>query len=562
MNDSELLQRYADTGCETAFTELVNRHLNLVYSAAMRQVGGDAHLAQDVAQSVFIDMARKAGSLATRPVLTGWLYTSTRYAAAKIVRAEQRRHAREQEAYAMQELTNTPTSEPQWERLRPLLDEAMHELNEPDRNAVLLRYFEGRQLSEVGARLGLSEDAARMRVGRALEKLHGLLAQRGAISTATALAALLSSQAVTAAPAGLAVNIAGTALASAAGGTGTTLTILKLLTMTKVKLGIIAALVVAGAATPLIVAHQTQVAALREENHSLKQEQEDLTQQMAPLAAENARLSNLLAKVNVSALAQDNHSNELLRLRGEVARLRQGLRDSVQSKSSGPGSSDDPNMEASLKTWAARVGLLKQRLEQMPDRKIPELQLVADKDWFDAVKSVKKLETDDDYRQAFDDLRRNVKSEFVRMLQQALRGYAKANADQLPTDLAQLKPYFDKPVDDAILARYSLLQTGKVSEAGDYVVAETAPPVDDEFDTVYKVGMHGINSSSVNRSEDAVKQAGIQYAQAHNDQLPTDPSQLAPYLKEPVDPAKIQKVLSKIPPGVTTLEQLKPLLNK
>jgi RNA polymerase sigma factor (sigma-70 family) len=560
MNDSELLQRYADTGSETAFTELVNRHLNLVYSAAIRQVGGDAHLAQDVAQTVFIDLARKASTVTRGSVLIGWLYTSTRYAAAKIVRAEQRRHAREQEAYAMQELTDTPASEPQWEQLRLLLDEAMHELKEPDRNAVLLRYFEGRQLTEVGARLGLSEDAARMRVGRALEKLRGLLAKRGAVSTVAALAALLSSQAVTAAPAGLAINIAGTALASAAGSTGTTLAILKLLTMTKVKFAIIAALIVAGAAAPLIVAHQTQVAALREENHSLKQQQEDLTQQMAPLSAENVRLSNLLANAKASSMAQSYHSNELLRLRGEVARLRQGLRDSNQTKTSGTGSSEDPGMEAALKTWAARVALLKQRLEQMPDKRIPELQLVADKDWFDAVKSVKKLETEDDYRQALDDLRRNVKSEFAHMLQVALRGYAKANADQLPTDLSQLKPYFDKPVDDAVLARYTLLQTGKVSEASDYLVAETAPPVDDEFDTVYKISINGVNSSSVNRSEEAIKQAGILYAQAHNDLLPTEPSQLTPFLKEPIDPAKIQKVLNKVPPGVTTMEQLKPLL--
>ncbi len=556
MNDSELLRRYAENGCETAFTELVKRHLDLVYSAALRQVGGDAHLAQDVAQTVFVDLARKAAPISARSVLTGWLYTSTRYAAAKIVRAEQRRRAREQEAYAMQELTKTPAAEPQWDQLRPLLDEAMHELNERDRNAVLLRYFEGRQLAEVGTKLGLSEDAARMRVGRALDKLRGLLAKRGAVSTATALAAFLSSQTVTAAPAGLAVNIAGTALASAASGAGTTLTILKLVTMTKLKLGIITALVVAGVATPLLIQHQAQ-ASLRAENHSLRQQQEQLAQQLGPLTAENLRLSNLVAKASNLSSAQDDRSNELLKLRGEVARLRQGLRESTQTKA---GAGDDPGMETSLKTWATRVSQLKQRLEQMPDKKIPELQLVTDKDWFDAVKSVKKLETDDDFREAFSDLRRNVKNEFARMLQQALRGYAKANADQMPSDLSQLKPYFDKPVDDAILARYSLLQTGKVSDISDYLVAETAPPVDDEYDSVHKISINGLNTSSVNRIEDAVKEAGIQFAQANNGLLPTEPSQLTPYLKEPVDPAKIQKILSKVPPGVTTLDQLKPLL--
>ena len=114
MNDSELLRRYAENGCEAAFTDLVKRHLDLVYSAAMRQVGGDTHLAQDVAQTVFLDLARKAASITPRSVLTGWLYTSTRYAATKVVRGEQRRRAREQEAYTMQELNNTPAGEPQW----------------------------------------------------------------------------------------------------------------------------------------------------------------------------------------------------------------------------------------------------------------------------------------------------------------------------------------------------------------------------------------------------------------------------------------------------------------
>jgi RNA polymerase sigma factor (sigma-70 family) len=554
MNDSELLQRYSQSRCEAAFTELVQRYMDLVYSAALRQVGGDTQLAQDVAQGVFIDLARKAASLSSRTVLTGWLYTSTRFAAAKLVRTEQRRHAREQEAYSMQDQQSEPVTEPQWEQLQPVIDAAMHELNEGDRNAVLLRYFEGRALADVGAKLGLSEDAARMRVGRALEKLRGLLTKRGVTSTATALAAMLAHQTVTAAPAGLAVNIAGTALASAGAGAGSTLTILKIMTMTKLKLGIISALIVAGVATPLLIQHQTQTK-LGQENQSLRQQNEQLTEQLNPLTAENLRLSNLLARANESQSVQNQGSNELLRLRGELARLRADAR---QGKPGDSQSSSDPSIEAALKTWAARVTQLKQRLEQMPDKKIPELQFLTDKDWFDAVKNAKQLETDDDVRQALSELRRNVKSEFVRTLQQALRGYAAANGGQLPADLGQLKAYFQTPVDDAILRRYSLLQTGKAADVpnGQYLVAETAPAVDEEYDSVFRITLNGINTSSVNRVEDAVKQAGIQFAQANNGLLPTEPSQLAPYLKEPIDAAKIQKIMNKIPPGVTTLEQL------
>ena len=175
--DGELLRRYTETHSESAFTELVERHLALVYSAALRQVNGDAHLAQDVAQAVFAELARKAAALAGRPVLTGWLYTSAHFAAVKAVRAERRRHTHEEEAQFMNQLLCDPAPDLDWERLRPVLDAVMLELNETDREAVLLRYFDNRPHAEIADRLGLSENAARMRVERALDKLHALLQQ-------------------------------------------------------------------------------------------------------------------------------------------------------------------------------------------------------------------------------------------------------------------------------------------------------------------------------------------------------------------------------------------------
>src|SRR5436190_6281619 len=154
-SDCDLLRRYAETNSEESFAELVRRHLDLVYSAALRQVNGDAHLAEDVTQTVFTDLARKAESLSRRSVLTGWLYTSAHFAAAKAVRTECGQRAREQEALTMRELDD-PTPDLDWSRLRPVLDEALHELKEADREAILLRYFEKRQLAEIGARLGVS----------------------------------------------------------------------------------------------------------------------------------------------------------------------------------------------------------------------------------------------------------------------------------------------------------------------------------------------------------------------------------------------------------------------
>src|SRR5215831_2840008 len=112
--DCELLRRYSEEQSEEAFAELVRRHVDLVYSAALRQVNGDAHLAQDVAQMVFTEAARQAAALSRRQALTAWLYTCSHFSAAKAVRTERRRLAREQEVQAMQERLHNSGPEPDW----------------------------------------------------------------------------------------------------------------------------------------------------------------------------------------------------------------------------------------------------------------------------------------------------------------------------------------------------------------------------------------------------------------------------------------------------------------
>jgi RNA polymerase sigma factor (sigma-70 family) len=203
--DNELLHQYATGKSEEAFTELVKRHVNLVYSAALRQAGGDAHLAHDVTQNVFTDLAQKAASLSRRKSLTGWLYTSAYFAANKMVRTEVRR--REREEKFMREPVHESPEQTDWEKLRPLLDAAMHGLKESDREAILLRYFENRSYAEVGAKFGLNENAARLRVERALEKLRVLLAKRG-LAAGTTLASTLSANAIQTAPDSLTTYLA------------------------------------------------------------------------------------------------------------------------------------------------------------------------------------------------------------------------------------------------------------------------------------------------------------------------------------------------------------------
>src|SRR5881394_3261233 len=241
-DDTQLLRQYAGERAEPAFGELVSRHIDLVYSAALRVAGGDRQLAQDVAQSVFADLARKAKSLPRDVVLSGWLYRHTCFTAAKAVRAERRRRIREKTAVEMNALQDN--TEPNWEQIAPVLDEAMNHLGPSDRDAIVLRFLKRQDFRAVGSALGVGEDAAQKRVSRALDKLRTFLSRRGVTLTATALATTLTTESVIAAPAGLAVSVTAASL-SAATGTGTILTLLKFMATTKLKTGIVSVIVVA-----------------------------------------------------------------------------------------------------------------------------------------------------------------------------------------------------------------------------------------------------------------------------------------------------------------------------
>ncbi len=246
--DSQLLENYARDGSEPAFRELVERHINLVHSAALRESRGDASLAEDITQAVFSEAARRAAALVRHTALAGWLYTCVRRMTANVRRAEHRRQRREQEALTMNQLLGPDPADNLWRQVRPMLDDVMHQLDEEDRTAVVLRFFEGRSLKEVGAALGLTENAARMRVDRSLEKLHRLFAQRGVKSTASTLAGVVAAGAVLTAPPTLASTVATAALAATAAGSSAALTLAKLFATAKTKTAVAGALLVLVAA--------------------------------------------------------------------------------------------------------------------------------------------------------------------------------------------------------------------------------------------------------------------------------------------------------------------------
>jgi RNA polymerase sigma factor (sigma-70 family) len=207
-NDHDLLAQYACTESEAAFASLVARHVSLVYSAALRFTG-NAHHAQEITQAVFIILARKAGSLRRGTALSGWLYQTARLTAANFVKGEIRRQRREQEAYMRSSLTEPNSAA--WEQMAPLLDEAMGQLGETDRDVIVLRFFENKTAQGVAATLKLNEAAAQKRVSRALEKLRKYFMKRGVALSATLIAGAVSANSVQAAPAGLAATVSTTA---------------------------------------------------------------------------------------------------------------------------------------------------------------------------------------------------------------------------------------------------------------------------------------------------------------------------------------------------------------
>src|SRR3954469_835412 len=207
LTDQQLLSAYCEQRSEEAFSELVRRHVDFVYSAALRMVR-DPHLAQDVTQAVFLALATQARNLTDRPVLSGWLHRTSQNLAVKSIRSDVRRRAREREAVAMNEL-HSAEPDSVWETIAPHLDYALGQLSESDRDALLLRYFQRHSAREMAQALGTSEDAAQKRVSRAVERIRDCFLQRGITVGAGGLVLVLSTHAVHAAPAGLTASITG-----------------------------------------------------------------------------------------------------------------------------------------------------------------------------------------------------------------------------------------------------------------------------------------------------------------------------------------------------------------
>ncbi len=544
LSDQSLLRDYAKRRSEIAFAEIVRRHVDLVYSAALRMVR-DPHTAQDVTQTVFLALAKQAPQLADHPVLSGWLHCTARNLASKSIRSDLRRCAREQEAVAMNELIATD-SDAVWKEVAPHLDDALGELSEPDRDALLLRYFERKSAREMAQALGITDDAAQKRVSRAVERLREFFSKRGVTVGASGLAVVISANAVQAAPIGFAITISsalvGTTLASAA-----TATAIKTIAMTTLQKSLITAIVVAAVGAGI---YEVQEASkLRSEIQSLREQQTLSTSDFQKLASERDNALRDLAALQADRERMSRSSAELPKLRGEVARLREVERELAQLKAE---ESFNP-AEAEMKSWLARVNQLKQRLEAMPDQRTPELQLVTEQDWLNAARG--GLETDKDFRKALSQLRAAGEDKFARMLQPAWTRFLEANRGKHPSDLAQLQPYFDAAVDTAILRRYEFVPAGKNQMGSDWLVTQKAS-VDEEFDGRFKISPNGWSSSGAGawKKRDLEQEsiynllspAKKAYQQEYGVSEPSDYARLRPFVTTPEQQAALEKLIEEI----------------
>lgn len=534
--DMQLLERYSRDKAEDAFAELVQRHVGLVYSAALRQVHSP-HLAEEIAQSVFLDLARKAGELRGDTVLPAWLYQVARRTAVDVIRRETRRQAREQ--IALQLTAMNTNSSAGWNDLEHFLDEAMQALDPTDRTAILLRYFEKRSLREVGEACGMSENAAQKRLSRAMERLHGFFKKRGINVTASGLAALISANGVQAVPATLTTAICSAVVQAT---TTTTIATAALTAMTTTQKAILAFTFVATVGTGVYQTHrandlQKELESLRlqfpkvAEFEQMAHERDKVLDQLAALRAENERLKR--------------NTPELVRLRGEVTRLR------TEADAQEKVRRADERIETAARKWLDRVNQLKHRLEHMPGAEIPEMQLLTEEDWLAAVKQP-NLQTDEEYRKAFANLRNAAQSKFAVIAHAALVKYMKSNNWSFPTDLSQLQAYCEPaPLHPAILERYVILPAPSVPNvkvAGDWAITQKSP-VDAELDMRIVIGPDGHGSASyppnmVNQTNiDALAPAVKAFSTANNGREPVDPSQLEPYLTTTEQQIAFEKVM-------------------
>ena len=482
MSDAELLQRYVEGGSHAAFTQLVQRHVDLVYSVARRHVGSN-QLAEDVAQAVFLDLARNAARVKPGTPLIAWLHLVSRRTAIDAIRRESRRRAREHQAAILASAepaqSAMPLPSPEWAALEPLLDEAVEALPPADRTAILLRFFENKSLREVGTALGASDDAAQKRVTRALDQLRSFFLRRGIATTSAALAADLSAHGIFSAPAALGTAISSATATTALAGVG--FGAAHNLAMTSLQKTLVAGAFVLTAGIGLFEAsvlyrQHTEIGRL--ERHS-----RHLTASIARTRSTHASLAAQLTEVETQI----------------DTRL-------ASARAARPGSGpDDAALEQQIRNWLNDAGRLKDFVAARPHLATPELRLLSDDQWAEIASqgaSAGGLDTEAALLRAAALARQRAQNLVAPQLQRALAAYLKVSANVLPDSLSRLQPYLVPPIVPELLTRYELLHAGNINDLSprdrSTGLIATRSVVDREHDAVVSIGIQGWTSHSAN----------------------------------------------------------------
>jgi RNA polymerase sigma factor (sigma-70 family) len=481
--DLQLLERYHRDHAEEAFAELVHRHINLVYSAALRQ-SRSPQLAEEISQSVFSDLARNAGKLKPNTILTAWMYQVTRRTAIDVIRQEARRQLREQIATEMNAMN---ASAEEWTQIAPLLDEAMSSLDESERAVVLLRYFENKSLREVGNTLGISDDSAQKRVSRAVERLRQILMKRGVTVGVSGLAAVVSTHAVQAAPAGLILTISTMGVTATATFGGTAAAAGKSIAMTTFQKTVLAMSV---AVVVGVAVYETSKAS------TLRSQVNDSRNEGASLAGDVERVNREWEEANVrlAGLRADNErfrrsEAELEGLRAEVARL------SVEQLKMKEVLATN-FMETAAREWLYLLSQLREYLEANPEQKLPEHQFVAMSDWLYTAGAKDAAGEFLHVTNSLSALNRRAEVSFAGIVSEGFRKFISANKGQRPTDLKQLGAYVQPEIMEVLASHYDVVPKsiipeglrGKVITTLDFVVMRKIPVVPKNPRVIYEAG--------------------------------------------------------------------------
>jgi len=526
----EILKQFTLSQDEQIFATIVERYVDLVFSAALRQLH-DWHLAEEATQNVFLDLLKAAPKLPTQTILGAWLHQVTRRRCVDMIRAEKRRRNRERIAADMQ---NKQTDQTCWKQIEGHLEEALESLSEKEYNAVILRFFEDKNHREVGETLGISEDAAQKRIQRAVQHLSSFLGKRGLGVGATTLPSLLLANTIQAAPPGLSpsilttANLFGTGLATTTAASAT-----QAISMTTLQKAVTTSVVTISLGVGIYTKHEAN-----QLQAEVRQLQTTRAETMKDLQGALAEKTSLLEEAQNEIERLKEATADIHRLRSEATQYKLAL-EKLENDTQQRHETED-----AAQALIDRVRTLREKFDEMPNAWIPEMELLTESDWLEA--AAKPIQTDAQLRSAMSQLRDSGEKHIVQDLTKAVHLYKESNVSEFPKSIKELMPYVDTSYDESMFERWGIITQDETNRFvfGNNIFITQLDPVDEVFDKRYIIGPKGEGAvdflwSSIHDDLEPVVKA---YADAHNGIAPEDPDEYLTYAESEAQKEAIEKL--------------------